>query len=363
MLRPSKTIWSLEPHTLAKHLILRRYLHAWLPIISSRNQKVLFLDGFAGPGIYAGGEEGSPVIAMKALIEHAHRHVIKAKVMFLFIEANKKRSETLASVIEPLKAQLPEGSSASVVHGEYAPLLSQTLEDLATAGKQLAPSLVFIDPFGVKGLTMDLVRRVLATRSCEVLLNFMVGYAHRFIAAPEFEKPLDAIFGTPRWQEGRDLAGHARVDFLRRLYIEELSRTDVCGRAEYARAFSMLDESQRPIYDLVFATNHPQGIDKMKDALWKVDGSGGERFSDATDPGQATLLDDSVEHDQGLLALLRDAFAGQTVTWPQTEEFIRRSPYRILKRPLLKAAKDPASGIRIQSDTRGLTALSRITFI
>ena len=51
-------LWPLEPHTTGKHLVLRAYLNAWLPILSSGNSRVLFIDGFAGPGEYAGGEEG-----------------------------------------------------------------------------------------------------------------------------------------------------------------------------------------------------------------------------------------------------------------------------------------------------------------
>jgi len=34
-------------------MILRRYLQAWLPILSRRNERVLYLAGFAGPGIYS----------------------------------------------------------------------------------------------------------------------------------------------------------------------------------------------------------------------------------------------------------------------------------------------------------------------
>ena len=65
---PKQTIWTLDPHTRAKHLILQRYLHAWIPIIALGRGRAVFIDGFAGPGVYAGGEEGSPIIAMRASI-------------------------------------------------------------------------------------------------------------------------------------------------------------------------------------------------------------------------------------------------------------------------------------------------------
>lgn len=362
MTGPKATVWELEPHTRAKHQILRRYLNAWLPIISSTSQEVLFLDSFAGPGIYEGGEDGSPIIALKALIEHAHLHVIKSKVHFVFFEAKKKRAAKLESVVQPLRSGLPQGSTAVVLQGKYSELMTNALNELDAKRAKLAPSLVFIDPFGVSGLPITLVRRILATRSCEVLINFMVGYAHRFISTPEFEKHLDDVFGVPDWREAQALVGHERTDFLRRLYITQLTLPGISGRAEYARAFSMLDGGKRPIYDLVFATNHVRGIDRMKDALWKVDGVTGERFSDATSIGQATLLDESTHHDEALISMLRSRFSGQTVSWPIVEDAIRRSAYRILKRPLLNASKNPTSGISVILATRSLDDSARIRF-
>ena len=66
----TSTIWSIDPHTEAKHDILRKYLDAWLPIITRWNGRVLYIDGFAGPGEYIGGRDGSPIIAIKSICEH-----------------------------------------------------------------------------------------------------------------------------------------------------------------------------------------------------------------------------------------------------------------------------------------------------
>lgn len=355
-------VWPLDPHTRAKHVILHKYLHAWLPIIAHHNSRVLFFDGFAGPGIYAGGEEGSPVIAMRALIEHAHLAKITAEVHFVFFEADPKRAAKLAEVVEPYRAKLPPNASCSVHHGSCSELLRELLDSLDANKRQLAPSLVFIDPFGVSDVPMTLVRRILATRSCEVMINFMISYAHRFIATKEFEPHLDAIFGTPTWRQGQAMAGPQRMAFLRQLYLSELSRADVSGSARYVRAFTMFDKVNKPIYDLVFATNHAVGIDRMKDAMWKVDAAGGERFSDATDPEQSTLLSAPDVHDSGLIHMLRTTCAGQTLRWRDVEERVRLSPFRVLKRPIQKAAKDPTQGITIKSSSKGISDDAVISF-
>lgn len=71
-------LWELEPATAAKHQLYRRYLDAWWPILvqpSSRDghvrPRVTYLDAFAGPGRYVGGQEGSPVFALHRLLDHA----------------------------------------------------------------------------------------------------------------------------------------------------------------------------------------------------------------------------------------------------------------------------------------------------
>jgi len=101
MAAPRTTVWELEPHTRAKHEILRRYLQAWIPILSQGGFKnILYIDGFAGPGRYAGGEDGSPIIAVKSALDHAAR--IKGNVFFLFVEEKRDRADVLQQCLDEL---------------------------------------------------------------------------------------------------------------------------------------------------------------------------------------------------------------------------------------------------------------------
>ena len=57
---PKTTEWPLEPHTLGKHIVLRHYLDAWLPIMLRSNQHILYIDAFAGPGFIKVANWGRP---------------------------------------------------------------------------------------------------------------------------------------------------------------------------------------------------------------------------------------------------------------------------------------------------------------
>ena len=84
------TQWEIEPHTLAKHEILRRYLSAWYPILSTYNPRIVYLDGFCGPGRYKGGEDGSPIIALREALKYSQR-LKNNEITFLFVDERADR--------------------------------------------------------------------------------------------------------------------------------------------------------------------------------------------------------------------------------------------------------------------------------
>src|SRR3989344_3107214 len=109
------TIWDMEPHTQAKHAILRKYLDAWLPILSSWSKKVNIIDGFSGPGQYRGGQDGSPIISINAVKEH--KIPLSSKIFFLFIEKDRDRYDFLDQKLKNFT--IPENVEYSCVCGEF----------------------------------------------------------------------------------------------------------------------------------------------------------------------------------------------------------------------------------------------------
>lgn len=82
----------MVPHTAAKHLLLEKYLDRWFPILGKFHQRLNYIDGFAGPGEYASGAKGSPVIAIESAIQHVRKGTLSpsAEVNFTFIEKEKR---------------------------------------------------------------------------------------------------------------------------------------------------------------------------------------------------------------------------------------------------------------------------------
>lgn len=261
----NQTLWKLEPHTLGKHLVLRRYLNAWIPILARHNERILFIDGFAGPGQYIDGEDGSPVISLKSLIEHPVKNKIQ-EMGFLFIEEDKDRVNHLDSLVSQMTNQLPNRSWASCVHGLFDEKLSQVLNELEQQRKQLAPAFVMIDPFGVSGTPMHVIERILKNPRSEIYASFMYESINRFKETPEFEFHLDRLFGSPDWKLGLNMPdSDQRKQFFFNLYENALRNSG----AKYVLHFELYS-GNRLIYAIFFATRHLLGCDRMKQAIWKI---------------------------------------------------------------------------------------------
>jgi three-Cys-motif partner protein len=158
MPRRHPTKWKLEPHTAAKHSILRRYLGAWFPKLSWRG-RLVFVDGFAGPGEYIGGEPGSPIIALNARLEHK-ANFANCEMKFLFVEERQDRIDNLKEKLDSI--DLPHNLQVQALHGTFADVVGDILDVVETGGHKLAPAFVMVDPFGPKGLPMDLMHRITA---------------------------------------------------------------------------------------------------------------------------------------------------------------------------------------------------------
>ena len=332
---PRETIWPLQPHSLGKHRVLEEYLKAWLPILGQTEGRILFLDGFAGPGEYKGGEKGSPIIALEAFLGHSARRKITAEVKFIFIEKEEERAEHLERLVTPLGKRLPPGSDVQIVCGAFDKTVVRELDSLADAGKTLAPCFAMVDPFGLRDTPMDVLRRILAHPKSEVYVSVMYDYINRFDEADEFEAPLDSLYGCDDWRECVAIRGfHDRRRCFFGLYKTQLKGAG----AEQVIHFDLYD-GRRHKYSIFHASRHVLASNKMKRAIWSVDPGGGFVFQG----GQTEQLALAVEPNfKPLREALRDEFRGEGwVTIEGIEEFVMSDKTDYHRRQLREHALRP----------------------
>jgi len=312
-------LWEAKPHTLAKIEIVRRYLFLWFSILgtNSRNKRLVYIDGFAGPGQYSNSEQSSPIAALqaaKAAIERPGAKLNNLEFSFLFVERKKDFVENLRAVVSA--GTWPANIKWNTEVGSFEEKVGGVLEELRRQSQRLAPTFAFIDPFGATGLPFRVVAEILNYPSCEVLLNLDSDGIGRLITAQEFEKNqanLDSLFGDQSWKTlnpalpMRKLSADVLVLYKRRLRSLPYVR--------YVFPFAMNSREGQINYHLVFASQHPLGLEKMKEAMKAVDKTGSYTFSDY-DSGQKQLFDFNTPADWAIR--MQIALGG---TWRPYAEF------------------------------------------
>ncbi len=329
MAAPKDTTWKIQPHTQAKHDILRRYLSAWFPILGKNHERIFYIDGFCGPGRYQDEEDGSPIIVLKEAAKQSSLQ--NTKIIFFFIDERKDRIEQLENILKV--TPVPNNFHIYPVIATFENQFQYMLNKFGTSQKQ-PPTFAFIDPFGFSGVPFNLVSQLLEKPRTEVFINIMVDFANRFLTHPndKTKQQIVDLFGTT---EALDIAFGTgnRIEKLRLLYQKQLQK-----HAKYVNYFEMQGKNGRTIYYLFFATNNLLGYKKMKIAFWDVDETSGFKFSDATNPDQLMLFEPG-EHVPSMLAKeLQQQFKSETVLAQDIREFVNEKT-RFLESHTTKALK------------------------
>lgn len=329
--------WDFPAHTKAKHDILQTYLGGWYPKLASWSGRLVYLDGFAGRGRYVGGAEGSPLVALRTLVEHQAFNTFgrRREFVFLFVEANKANAENLQQEIKRLKDSHAEihGSWPTNVHAEvrnerFDQSASDIIATLQEQKKRLAPTFAFVDPFGYTGLPMDLLADLLASQAAtELFVNVMMNHVQRFVHRDGQERAIKELFGMPREEvlSGFDADHGNPLRHLHDVYARQLRER---VGMDYVNSFEMRNTTGNVSYYLFHATRHVEGVRLMKGAMWKVDPGGGYAFHDRF--ANQDVLFEASPPLRPLQEALRSHFAGRRgVSIPELlEHALLRTPYR-----------------------------------
>jgi three-Cys-motif partner protein len=209
VVKPSDVLWPRSRHTAAKHQLLVGYLNAWIGILGSWAEHVLLVDGFAGPGVYEGGEPGSPMLMLDAFLRRKDRATLKPLFHYVFIEQNMERHRHLQELVT--KRTLVAGRTVvEVVHGDFAAVFPSRLDEIRGRFGEV-PTFAFIDPFGAGDDVAHLASNLVSLPRCEALVYVPITHLARFVEHPDLETTFDRLYDGP--------AGGGRV------------RSQICRRA------------------------------------------------------------------------------------------------------------------------------------
>lgn len=143
-----------------KDKLLENYLVPYATKILYTNQGLLYIDSFAGKGMFDDGAKGSPIIACESIEKAiAVSNARNKNVHLLFIEK---------SYADELSYNMASFQRARVMGGTFE-LLRDQLQSIHSSINLF----LYIDPFGIRSLDMDFFLGVAERfNTVEILLNF-----------------------------------------------------------------------------------------------------------------------------------------------------------------------------------------------
>lgn len=281
MAKPQDTEWQSGPRTLLKHQIYRRYVHCWMGKILQGFPTATIVDAFAGPGRYSDGPQGSSIVIANAFLEHSGRDRFHT-LQLVCSEKGPARRDALAQRIAalPTHPHLQPQVLPAQPFAEAYPVIDEMAHREGTA----LPTLWVLDPFDVKSLPFELVRRCLRRSKDEVLVTWFADEIYRFCTVPEMQMALDMHYGDSSWRTALDVDGeHRRKNALLSAYQRRLE--SLPGVRTGALSIAVKNESPR--YSIILATHSDKGLECWNPVKWGLDPSTGRTVSERRGPQEA----------------------------------------------------------------------------
>ena len=269
--------WVIEKHTKIKHQLLNDYLGAWMPIMYSqqsllrKEKKLIYVDGFAGPGEYWSDEtknskvKGSPIIAA----EKANKYIDEdntRKFLIIAIDSDKRWIDNLQTILQQINRHK---QAWKVLHTTFEQGMDELFGYLEENNAHIAPTFFFVDPFGYSGFTMETMGRILKHPRTELFINFMHYDINRFLQADHSQQHLQSLFGCDEYRDTVDLNSDEKTSYLVDLYCKKLKER---ASGIYILPFRMNTPGQgrRPRYFLIHVSQHIKALKEMKNRMAKA---------------------------------------------------------------------------------------------
>jgi three-Cys-motif partner protein len=297
-----------------KAAIVKDYFGAWSKIVLKKQAgPIAHADLFSGPGKYRDGTKSTPLLILERAISDPE---LRKRLVTIFNDADEENIRSLRTEAAQLSGIEKLIHQPDMRVGEVG---NETVETFRKIDP--IPTLLFIDPWGYKGLSLDLIKAFLKNWGCECIFFFNYNRINPALANEVVKEHMNALFGSTRAQSLRERLEGLPPKERELAIIDALCDALAEVGAKFVLPFCFKDDrSARTSHYLVFASKHPVGYGIMKDIMAKASS---ERHQGVASLGYCpasaihpTLFELSRPLDD-LEEMLLKEFAGQTRTTQQ----------------------------------------------
>ncbi|CAD0230413.1 three-Cys-motif partner protein TcmP [Planktothrix agardhii] len=302
-----------KEQSLVKAEIVDKYFRAWAKVIipkaKKRGTNIQYIDLFCGPGYYDNGSKSTPIIILERAINNPDMQEL---LITIFNDGDPKNTKSLKQAIDALpNINLLENKPKignMKVGKDFADFFQK---------KNLIPSLFFIDPWGYKGLSLELIGSVIKDWGCDCIFFFNYNRINLGLNNSLVEEHMNDLFDKERADDLRSQLQTKSPHERELMIVESISQSLKAIGGEYVLPFCFQNEKgTRTSHHLIFVSKNVLGYSIMKDIMAKASSSKEQgvplfEYNQATSL-QPMLFELSRPLDD-LENMLLDEFAGQTL--------------------------------------------------
>ena len=305
-----------KEQSLIKARIVEKYFWAWAKVIiskvkgSSSVQKIAYVDLFAGAGRYKDGSKSTPVKVLETAIADTD---MRNMLVSIFNDADVENVNSLQQAID---------SIPGIENLKYRPQISkyEVGEDIVKTfqSMKLVPTLLFVDPWGYKGLSLQLVNSVVKDWGCDCIFFFNYNRINMGLNNDAVKEHINALFGQVRADQLRERLKTLTPQERELTVVEYICEALKEMGGKYVLPFRFRHEmGNRTSHHLIFVSKHPKGYGIMKEIMAKesseqTQGVPSFEYNPAT--LQQPLLFELTRPLDQLESMLLDNFSGKTMT-------------------------------------------------
>ena len=339
-----------------KTAIVSKYFLAWAKVISgylknTQDKRIAYVDLFAGPGRYKSGAQSTPVFILEQALSEP---MLRDNLVTLFNDGDSENISSLIKAINEIDGIKKLKHKPQVETQDVGEEIVKDFEAM-----NLIPTLMFVDPWGYKGLSLRLINSVLKDWACECIFFFNYTRINMGLSNQMVKAHMEALFGKARAAKLTGELEGMSPDERELTIVERICESLAEMGGKYVLPFVFKDENgTRTKHHLIFVSKHPLGYDIMKRVMAKESSSHEQGvpsfdYSPATER-QPMLFELSKPLDL-LEGMLLDEFAGRTLTMKEIytrhnygRRYIDRNYKDVLTRMEMegKIKGDPAFSVR-----------------
>lgn len=305
----------ISEQSVVKTTIVSKYFRAWanvmIPtVLRAGNNRLAYIDLFAGPGYYKDGTKSTPILILEEAIKDPR---LLQMLVTIFNDNDTENIRLLTKAINELPNIETLKHKPQILNQEVGPEIEEAFKKLT-----LMPALIFIDPWGYKGLTKELIYAVLKDWGCDCIFFFNFKRINMAVSNKTFEEHMSSMFGDERAAALKLIVENLTPEEREPIILEELFKTlkEIGGQFVLPFCFKNARGTRTSHY-LVFVTKHFKGYEIMKEIMAQestLSDQGVPSFEYCLVDKHQPLLFELTQPLSELSKMLLKEYAGQTVS-------------------------------------------------